>query len=855
MKCQQPAGDGNPEPPKIQYRGYKMRKSVKPVSLVAVLLSALLLVSLALPYRLYAAQPESPVLTISGSTINWSIPGGATPAYYLLHVNWVERLRLESYANSYDLLDLNLPANVTHNISVTAVYAIGSGTDFALADLRLVSNPVTFGGTVAIQLPAPQISLVGGYFLQISTFWPQVPDLLANRAEFIISVGGIERTRIGMTQGGGASFDLNVLGLPPGQYPVTVSAIIPGNEFYAPSPASNTAIFTTNNIINTLPTPYIYFNEPTIQVNIPPDGVPLEIYNAIRFRVYVNDNLVNQTFPGYFSIEQLNLTPGTHRILVVATVADAAWNDSRRSNDIRVTIPPPTYQPQIVAATGRISFGGRVYQVFDTGMSWDDARAYAQSLGGDLAVVRNIQTQQFLENLIREGRKENYWLGGYRISPIGVAQFRWVSGEAFAFTNWAEGEPNNLHPVVGGEDRIQISTNTGQWYDIPNRGIPTPGYTGFRLDTLGFIVEWPLGTTETNAPRITSVTINPAVVTVGETVDLQAIGIINVTRLQVIAHSQGSTQVVYSVSNLPPNYTMRVTLENALVDYLIVRAFGANNTREDRIIPVTVNPIPVTPPIIEPPHEEPPHQEESQIENRFDLAVTVPANGIGASLIWNHLPNNVFGYRVFRARNQEEHGDLVAFNPISAHTRFAVNHVMTFDPNALPGETYYYYVRAVTQISPEVLGHPSPRVQVTIPVQGPAHTPGRTRGFITMTIGNPEMNVNNAWQDIDPGFGTSPIISNDRTMVPIRAIVEGMEGTVAWDGADARIDMNLDGNHVQMWTGRREVMVNGNRLEMDVLPQIVNDRTLIPVRFVAEFLGAHIGWIEARQMVIISYDR
>jgi len=41
---------------------------------------------------------------------------------------------------------------------------------------------------------------------------------------------------------------------------------------------------------------------------------------------------------------------------------------------------------------------------------------------------------------------------------------------------------------------------------------------------------------------------------------------------------------------------------------------------------------------------------------------------------------------------------------------------------------------------------------------------------------------------------------------------------------------------------------------MDVVPQVVNGRTLIPLRFVAEFLGQQAEWIGSQQMVVIVYE-
>ena len=52
---------------------------------------------------------------------------------------------------------------------------------------------------------------------------------------------------------------------------------------------------------------------------------------------------------------------------------------------------------------------------------------------------------------------------------------------------------------------------------------------------------------------------------------------------------------------------------------------------------------------------------------------------------------------------------------------------------------------------------------------------------LTLQIGNPMMTVNGTQQEIDPGAGTAPIVQNGRTLLPIRAIIEALGGTVDWD--------------------------------------------------------------------------
>ena len=63
-----------------------------------------------------------------------------------------------------------------------------------------------------------------------------------------------------------------------------------------------------------------------------------------------------------------------------------------------------------------------------------------------------------------------------------------------------------------------------------------------------------------------------------------------------------------------------------------------------------------------------------------------------------------------------------------------------------------------------------------------AETPAAGEEFtLVLQIDNPIMTVNGTEKEIDPGRGTVPVIDHDRTLVPVRAIIEEMGGTVAWD--------------------------------------------------------------------------
>jgi hypothetical protein len=121
-------------------------------------------------------------------------------------------------------------------------------------------------------------------------------------------------------------------------------------------------------------------------------------------------------------------------------------------------------------------------------------------------------------------------------------------------------------------------------------------------------------------------------------------------------------------------------------------------------------------------------------------------------------------------------------------------------------------------------------------------------------LDNPNMSVDGVSMEIDTGRGTTPITIAGRTMVPIRAVVEAMGGTVEWDGSTQKITLKARGNTVEMWMGKTDININGVATKMDVAPASRNSRTFVPVRFAAENLNCKVDWINSTKEAVIVYE-
>ena len=110
------------------------------------------------------------------------------------------------------------------------------------------------------------------------------------------------------------------------------------------------------------------------------------------------------------------------------------------------------------------------------------------------------------------------------------------------------------------------------------------------------------------------------------------------------------------------------------------------------------------------------------------------------------------------------------------------------------------------------------------------------KDVVVMSIGANKIVVNNEVVTID----AAPIIENNRTFVPFRALAEAFGAEVAYDEATQVVTATLGDVTVEMTINSAEYTVNGEVKTADVAPFIKDSRTMVPVRFVAEAFGINV---------------
>ena len=95
-----------------------------------------------------------------------------------------------------------------------------------------------------------------------------------------------------------------------------------------------------------------------------------------------------------------------------------------------------------------------------------------------------------------------------------------------------------------------------------------------------------------------------------------------------------------------------------------------------------------------------------------------------------------------------------------------------------------------------------------------------------------------------------PIVQNERTLVPIRFVAEALGYDVEWNKTDN--SAVIDGGKIILYIGTNKAKINGKSATLDVASTVVHNRTMVPLRVVAETLDCSVDWIGETQTVLVN---
>ncbi|OPX89532.1 MAG: hypothetical protein A4E53_01489 [Pelotomaculum sp. PtaB.Bin104] len=130
--------------------------------------------------------------------------------------------------------------------------------------------------------------------------------------------------------------------------------------------------------------------------------------------------------------------------------------------------------------------------------------------------------------------------------------------------------------------------------------------------------------------------------------------------------------------------------------------------------------------------------------------------------------------------------------------------------------------------------------------------PGETQYTSVFKIGDSKFTMNGVEKTMD----VAPYVKNDRTYLPIRYVAQALgvaDSNIMWNEADQSVVLIKGDRVVKVTIGSVTMMINGVAFTMDVAPEIVDPgRTMLPLRWVAQALGASVNWDDATQTVTVK---
>lgn len=126
--------------------------------------------------------------------------------------------------------------------------------------------------------------------------------------------------------------------------------------------------------------------------------------------------------------------------------------------------------------------------------------------------------------------------------------------------------------------------------------------------------------------------------------------------------------------------------------------------------------------------------------------------------------------------------------------------------------------------------------------------PEMHRAKVEMALGRASVTVDGELRELD----FAPYVVDGHTLIPIRFFVDALGGEVLWDAEARRASVIRDGHLVEMWIGDGLVTVNGKPAVSPVPPQIKGNRTMLPLRFIAEVLGWQVGWNDETKSITLE---
>jgi len=131
----------------------------------------------------------------------------------------------------------------------------------------------------------------------------------------------------------------------------------------------------------------------------------------------------------------------------------------------------------------------------------------------------------------------------------------------------------------------------------------------------------------------------------------------------------------------------------------------------------------------------------------------------------------------------------------------------------------------------------------------------KTQVTLKLVVGKPTVWINGTAMSLE----APPVIYNSRTLVPIRVLVESIGGSIDWNTSTRTVNITLGDTNLALIIDSSVAVMNNTLIPIDaadakVVPKIVNGRTMLPLRFIAEALGFQVNWEATTQTITLMFE-
>lgn len=132
----------------------------------------------------------------------------------------------------------------------------------------------------------------------------------------------------------------------------------------------------------------------------------------------------------------------------------------------------------------------------------------------------------------------------------------------------------------------------------------------------------------------------------------------------------------------------------------------------------------------------------------------------------------------------------------------------------------------------------------------PLEAQKRLENAVVLFVGSNDAYIKNVKTTVDKNIEVTPVSENGRTLVPVRFISESLGANVGWDPKTSTVTVSYKGKKITLVVGQKTININGKKVAIEAAAQDINNRTFVPFRAIAEALGKKVFY--DRGLIIIS---